>query len=138
MLTPYKHRLEHRVDTLKRQVELPISLNEAHELLRTGGYHKDIGWYRGEHYRKVRGRGCYHLRIHDGRAWLHWDGRDPRRDLIGHIAETPQLKAAVGLTILGIGIAIVARSSGKPGIQYDPATNRYRDSKGRFRRKSGY
>lgn len=82
------HAAEQRVDQLDAQVELELDLVEAAELLEQGGYRPARGMYRGTHWRRERGVGCYHLRIHRERAWLHWDAWDPRRFVLPHLVET--------------------------------------------------
>lgn len=103
---------ESAVDALPSQVERPLRLTDALTLRGSVGYKAANGLYGGTHYRKERGNGCYHLRIHGKRAWLHWDRWDPGRLPLAHFAETPELvwgAVAVGLVAAG-GVA-ASRSS---------------------------
>lgn len=86
---------ERRVDALDAQVELEVSVDELDELLGSLEYEPARGLYRGAHFRKTRGVGCYHLRVHGPRAWLHWDRWDPRRFPACHLLEVPELTVGV-------------------------------------------
>jgi hypothetical protein len=96
---------EARADQTPCQAELPLTLAEARALLDTGAYapHRGIG--PGAHYRKERGAGCYHLRVCDDVAYLHWDGWDPRRYPLRHVLETPVLWRPIAA---GLGVSLSA------------------------------
>lgn len=92
------------------QHEIALSMSETAELLGTGAYQPDRGLYRGRHWRRGHGSGCWHLRMHRGRCWVHWDRWDPRRHPYRHTWETPELAyglpsaTAVLGALVGLGI----------------------------------
>lgn len=108
-----RHPAEQRVDGLGNQVELSIGANAGLELQADGGYERSWGLLPGSHYRKVRGRGCYHLRVSEHRAWLHWDRWDPRRYPLEHFAETPALWAPTAMLVGTITAAIYINQRGE-------------------------
>lgn len=128
-----KHRSERLIDGLQNQVEREISIDSARKLLASGCYRKATGLGAGAHYRRNRGKGCYHLRVSGGRAWLHWDRWDPRRYPVRHFFETPALWATTG-AVLSLGAMLTKASQDSRTVTYDPETGRYRDEFGRFTR----
>ena len=96
---------EERALSAGAQVEVPLEREEAARLLASGRYTPDRGLYRGAHWRAVVGHGCFHLRIRDGLAWLHWDRWDPRRYPVRHTVETPELAVGSSSVMLGVLIA---------------------------------
>lgn len=87
-------------------MEVEISMNTARALIRDPAYEESFGLLPGKHYRKERGLGCYHLRVRRDRAWLHRDGRDPRRDPLGHFIETPGLWVPSALAVTAAALAV--------------------------------
>jgi hypothetical protein len=82
---------ERQVGRLPRQVDIDVLPDTALNLIQSGEYELSTGLLPGVHYRKERGNGCYHLRLADSRAFMHWDAWDPRRFPIAHFFETPKL-----------------------------------------------
>lgn len=101
---------EKRVDGLARQIEMQLSTEDLFELVTSGRYAKSIGMKRGEHFRADRGIGCYHLRVGEETAYLHWDGYDPRRAPVRHVMETPLL--LVGAVAAASVVAAVTAALG--------------------------
>lgn len=97
------HTVEDYVARAPPQQEHPLGSQTARALLRSGRYQPSIGLFPGRHFRKRKGDGCFHLRLHDGQAWLHWDAWDPRRFPIAHVLETPALRGG-SLALIGLGI----------------------------------
>jgi len=67
-----------------KDIEIPIPI--ARDLLKSPGFKEDtkFGLHKGTHYRMPIDKGCVHLRIHDGKAFIHKDRWDPNRYLIRH------------------------------------------------------
>ena len=84
-------RPEDRADLQMRQVDVALTNAEAMALVNSGEYQPSFGLQQGRHFRKVRGNGCYHLRVDGHLATFHWDEWDPRRFPIEHFFETPAL-----------------------------------------------
>jgi hypothetical protein len=82
---------EKQVNTLKRHQELQISDDELKALVKSGKYKRHIGLMPGEHYRRKKGKGSYHLRVKGNKAYVHWDKWDPRRHPVRHALEVPRL-----------------------------------------------
>lgn len=97
---------EERAIAAGAQVEVELERDEAAHLLATGRYQPARGMYRGAHWRSERGHGCLHLRIRDGRAWLHWDRWDPRRHPIRHTIETPELAVGSSSAVMAGALAL--------------------------------
>ncbi|GEM_PF-6216401 len=91
MYSVTKHPAERRADRCANQVEIEVGHRETRELLALDGYDKASGLLVGKHFRKERGDGCYHLRVTNSGATLHWDRWDPRRFPLRHFFETPAL-----------------------------------------------
>lgn len=91
---------EDRVGRLQPQVDLRVSSGEIEALLLSGEYLESVGLYAGRHFRKERGKGCYHLRVTNGQGFLHWDRWDPRRFPLQHLLETPELLVSTGILAL--------------------------------------
>jgi len=105
---------ERTVDRQASQVDVPIDLDVAGELLDDDVYEDAVGLFPGQHFRKDRGDGCYHLRIHRNRAWLHRDRWDPRRYPVEHFFETPALWGTMAaIATLAIAVIFIQRA-GKP------------------------
>lgn len=72
---------------------IPIPIEEARELVRSGRYRPHGGLGRAWHWRAPRGKGCYHLRIFGNKtADLHWDQWDPIRYPVRHALEVMRKK----------------------------------------------
>jgi len=99
--------LERQVDALPNQMNRALTGAEAVLLIQAGGYQRAFGLLGGDHFRKRRGNGCYHLRVVGPRAFLHWDRWDPRRFPVEHFFETP----ALWRTAAAIGIAVFLGAS---------------------------
>ena len=80
-------RKERLVASLPPQCEVEITYTEARKLIEFCGYRESIGLKQGEHYRRAKGKGCFHLRTDRGMAYLHWDSRDPGRFSLEHLWE---------------------------------------------------
>lgn len=111
-----RHPAELAVDELVAQVEVAIPLEVARELVELGGYAPARGMFRGRHWRRERGTGCYHLRVHDGSAWLHWDAFDPRRYPIRHALETPEIAVGAPLAAGALGTTAALASKAWPYV----------------------
>ncbi len=99
---------ERQVDALPSQTNVRLSYEAAASLVQSGSYERATGLMAGVHYRKARGNGCYHLRIHEGSAYLHWEKWDPRRFPVRHFLESP----ALALPALGlVALVLLGRAS---------------------------
>jgi hypothetical protein len=83
--------VERQIDQVPPRCSRRLAPEAARVLLDSGEYDESVGLAPGRHFRKARGVGCYHLRIHEGRADLHWDEWDPRRYPVQHFFEVPEL-----------------------------------------------
>lgn len=104
MLSPFFLE-EQYADAQPSQTEVRISLEVAASMVGYGGYQPAVGLLAGEHYRKARGEGCYHLRVTGEAAFLHWDQWDPRRSPVRHFFESP----ALVLPALAVVVLVAAR-----------------------------
>lgn len=104
----FQSHLEHLVAGLPSQKEVEIAPYEASEMMSSGLYTNDIGLFEGQHFRRADGNGCFHMRIHNGRFFLHRDSWDPRRFPVAHFFETPGLWGSA-LAILG-AVALASRA----------------------------
>ena len=96
---------EHVVARMPPGQETEVSPREAGLLIRQGGYLRAIGLLSGVHYRREFGDGCFHLRYHRERWFLHRDEDDPRRFPLEHFVSVPALWVpTLVATALGIGI----------------------------------
>ncbi len=105
---------EARADAQPAQIDIALTDEELQALLDSGDYEPTPwGLVPGQHFRKARGKGCYHLRISwlDGRGYLHWDRWDPRRYPVEHFFETPTLWGGT-LAVLGL-VGVVAVGAGR-------------------------
>jgi len=107
----YIQAIEEVVARMPARTERALDSYQTQELLRWGGYHRSYGLGVGEHFRKQKGQGCFHLRVVNGRGALHWDERDPERDPVGHFFEAPQLWGTAFAAVLVIGLSAVAVSA---------------------------
>jgi len=99
---------EQYADAQASQTEVRISLEAVASMVEYGGYEPAVGLLPGNHYRKPRGEGCYHLRVTDEAAFLHWDQWDPRRSPVRHFFESP----ALVIPVLGV-VAVVMMAASK-------------------------
>lgn len=95
---------EQYADAQPSQTEVRISLMAAASMVEYGGYEAAAGLLPGNHYRKARGEGCYHLRVTDQGAFLHWDQWDPRRSPVRHFLESP----ALVLPVVAAAVVVMA------------------------------
>ena len=100
---------EAEVDRLASQVDVELTRSAARALVRDRAYEESYGLLLGRHYRKRRGEGCYHLRVRGDRAWLHWDGQDPRRFPVGHFFETPVLWVPSAVAIAVAAVVVIQK-----------------------------
>ncbi len=98
---------EQYADAQPSQTEVRISREAAASMVEYGGYEAAVGLLPGDHYRKARGEGCYHLRVTDEAAFLHWDHWDPRRSPVLHFFESP------ALVLPAVAAAVVLMASRK-------------------------
>ena len=98
---------ERAVDELEPGADVEVPPAELAALLSSGDYQSSRGMWRGRHYRRARGTGCYHLRVlPDGsRAWLHRDRWDPRRYPLRHAIEVREIRFGVPLGTVALGVA---------------------------------
>jgi hypothetical protein len=94
--------IERDVGRMPRRKCRPLTERQLRALLTGDGYRSARGLLSGVHFRKKRGRGCYHVRIHATGAEIHRDAWDPRRYPMLHLFETPQL------WIPGVVLAVLA------------------------------
>ena len=106
-----KHSAEQEADRRANPDEVRISVADAYVLLDDAGYQQARGLLPGWHFRKERGEGCYHLRVHGHHAWLHWDRWDPRRHTIQHFFETPALWGTTAVAGTLVAAIILGRRS---------------------------
>jgi hypothetical protein len=97
---------EAAVQQLANQVNVDVAPAVAQAMIAYGGYAPSFGLLIGQHFRKGLGQGCLHLRVFNGRAWLHWDRYDPRRFPLKHFFESPALWVPVAGVALVVGVPV--------------------------------
>ena len=107
-----RYQVEQLVQRHPPQHEVQISEHEARHMIRSGQYQRSEGLFQGRHFRRAHGQRCFHLRVHEGCAFLHWDRWDPRRYPLQHTLETPLLWGP--LLALLAGVVAVAHAATTP------------------------